>query len=174
VLRPENAREITGGVYVLRCPVSGLVRYVGQASDLKARKHRHITKGHGELLIPWCGYLKAQGLTPVFEVIYRTDDPEAKDKIEAVYIARFSGTLLNVMSEKRGPIREQVADLVPLWFCSGYGPDNAKKAFESRLYYARTEVEKERLSRIWEVQKNWPPRTSYRDVGSVVLYAAGL
>lgn len=59
-------------IYVLKCPLSGAVRYVGYTHDLKARLRQHLSEArraqYSNHKINWIRSLLAQGLSPSMEV----------------------------------------------------------------------------------------------------------
>jgi len=56
-------------VYILRCPMTRLVRYVGMTSNPKARAACHITSCDGSSQkVAWIARLKYLGLKPLFEI----------------------------------------------------------------------------------------------------------
>lgn len=76
-------------IYTLSCPVSGLVRYVGQTNNLKKRYYKHLyrsknnPKYHSQC---WINGLMEKGLKPLMEVISICDIKEV-DFEERFYIS---------------------------------------------------------------------------------------
>lgn len=90
--------ENFGGIYVLKCPITQKIKYIGQTNNFKRRKTQHHYKsGSSFLLKKWYSNLEKQGLEPVFEVILICDDAKQKDKIESALINKLSKDILNVM-----------------------------------------------------------------------------
>lgn len=68
------------GVYILRDPINGLVRYVGQSVDVKKRLVQHwASRKYNNRLSRWLEEIDLQGLRPLVVVL-----PVAKDRLDAV------------------------------------------------------------------------------------------
>jgi hypothetical protein len=86
-----------GGIYVLRCPATQAVRYVGQTVNFQTRRwvYRHTNWRLGKPLLAWLKALAAEKQKPVFEVWLIADDQRLKDRIERRLIAAYGAHLLN-------------------------------------------------------------------------------
>lgn len=68
----------TAFIYGLRCPLTGLIRYIGKSINPRKRLSRHLhdsrnRKGHRE---NWLLYLSKQGLKPTLEIIAKVPELE--------------------------------------------------------------------------------------------------
>jgi len=88
-LNPETlALPVT--IYGLRCPDSGIIRYVGKAVDVSFRfyQHTHWNKNEDTKKARWIKKLATQGKTPEVVVLETTTNKEWK-KRERWWIAHF-------------------------------------------------------------------------------------
>jgi transcriptional regulator with XRE-family HTH domain len=61
-------------VYLLKCPVENIVRYVGQTYSVEIRYRQHLTcKSTNIYKNNWIKNLKAQGLKPIIEIVCEGD-----------------------------------------------------------------------------------------------------
>lgn len=70
-------------IYVLKCPITDVVKYVGKTINIDKRLKSHINEKNNTLKCKWMIGLKSKGLLPVFEVIDEVGplgDWEAKEK----------------------------------------------------------------------------------------------
>lgn len=75
--RPSK-KDGLSAIYVLRCPDSGDVRYVGKAKDPAKRMETHLWSGRGQRpVVCWVRALRAAGKRPVMEVVEWAADWEA-------------------------------------------------------------------------------------------------
>ena len=89
--------ENFGGVYVLKCPITKKIKYIGQTKNFKKRKMQHKCARY--LSIPmekWLNELKKDNLLPLFEIILICNDQSTKDRVEAALINKLSKDLVNV------------------------------------------------------------------------------
>jgi hypothetical protein len=94
-----------GGIYVLKCPITQKIKYIGQTNNFKRREIQHHYKSNYSFLLKkWCAGLEKEGLKPIFEILLICDDSKQKDKIESALIDKLSNGLLNVMG---GGIKSQ-------------------------------------------------------------------
>lgn len=59
----------TAFIYGLRCPLTGLIRYIGKCDDPKTRLLNHLKDPDKNHRTNWIASLKAQSLKPALEVI---------------------------------------------------------------------------------------------------------
>ena len=91
--------QIIGGIYFLECPVTGVVKYVGQTSNFKIRRSSHLSGNvPSKRLFRWCTDLREQGLRPIFRMVYITDNQTMKDELEIRFIEEYADTVMNVRS----------------------------------------------------------------------------
>ena len=78
---------MTTYIYVLKCPITNKIKYVGKSNNPKARYRNHLKKAHnkGTYKRNWINSLKNKGLKPVFEIIDEVNVNEWKEK-EKYYI----------------------------------------------------------------------------------------
>lgn len=79
-------------IYVLRCPLSGLVRYVGKTSNPRKRLTDHMRAaraGEQHHRAKWIRVLLAQGLRPLLEVLHSVPDGENWQDAEIRLIAEY-------------------------------------------------------------------------------------
>lgn len=69
-------------IYILRCPKSGEIRYVGKSNDPKKRVYAHARKDKTASThkINWIQSLKRDGLQPKLEIIEEVDVQEWKER----------------------------------------------------------------------------------------------
>ena len=90
-------KEKQGGIYVLRCPITSEVRYVGQTVNFRSRQYYYGYRA-GFWAIPkrlreWIESLETRA--PVFEAWLITDDQRLKDRIERRLIKSYGAQLMN-------------------------------------------------------------------------------
>jgi hypothetical protein len=86
-----------GGIYVLRCPITQTIKYIGQTKNFKQRKNHHFCSNqHSIPMKKWVLNLKKENLHPIFEVIFICDDQKIKDKVEVALINKLKKDLVNV------------------------------------------------------------------------------
>jgi hypothetical protein len=89
-------------IYVLRDPLSNVVRYVGQTQNIKRRLYFHVyecklkRKYYSAKKDKWIESLVKIGKMPVLEVIQQTRSPIEANKIEQEYINQFASTIFNI------------------------------------------------------------------------------
>lgn len=77
-----------GGIYVLKCPKTSVVKYVGQTINFASRRNAHLSGGRTLRLMFWFNELKKQNLKPIFEIYLICDDQQIKDKVEKRLIVK--------------------------------------------------------------------------------------
>lgn len=87
---------MTAGVYLLRDPINGIVRYVGQSKDVYARYVQHLRAPPGYLMAQWLAECKQSNVLPELVLVYATDCAEARDKLEGYWIDYYYPTLFNL------------------------------------------------------------------------------
>ena len=90
------------GIYVLSCPDTGEIRYIGQTQDAVKRYAGHRAESGNGAKARWVAELKAQGKLPKMTMVIKTDDLDAEE-IELISIYRAMGAnLLNVTDGGKG------------------------------------------------------------------------
>lgn len=98
---PENDDDEF--IYVLCCPESGEVRYVGKAINVYSRYQQHIGVNDGSNKSQWIFELKSRGLRPALKIVEKTTKAISHAR-EQFWIDHFSalGALTNAsVSGKR-------------------------------------------------------------------------
>lgn len=84
------------GIYVLSCPDTGEIRYIGQTKDAAKRYTAHKCSRERGAKSCWVSSLRAQGKVPKMTMVIHTDDLDAEE-IELISIYRAMGAnLLNI------------------------------------------------------------------------------
>jgi hypothetical protein len=91
----SHSIKSNSGIYVLKCPKTKLVKYVGQTINFTSRKRAHLAGGKTLRLMFWFNELKQQNLKPIFEIYLVCDDQKIKDKVEKRLILKLEKDLLN-------------------------------------------------------------------------------
>lgn len=110
------------GVYCLKDPETGLVRYVGQSKNIHNRYyngHLHAQKKTGHPVSMWTNKLKESGLKPVIEILELHESPE---DIESDWIEKMRGQgcdLLNIHAGGRMPSAIGNGVTTKIWSVSG-------------------------------------------------------
>ena len=85
-----------GGIYVLKCPITHEIKYIGQTTNFKKRKNAHFSsKGKSLRLMFWFNSLEKVGLKPIFEVYFICENKRITDKVEEKLIKTMNKTILN-------------------------------------------------------------------------------
>jgi len=78
----ENNQE-TGGIYVLKCPITHSIVYIGQTVNFEVRKQKYNADYcHNLKMKLWIKKLAELDKTPIFEKYLLTDDQATKDRVE--------------------------------------------------------------------------------------------
>lgn len=97
--RKGRGRDALASIYVLKCPETGLIRYIGQTWKLHQRTWAYGTRSNNEDARPvscWVRSLIDKGTRPILEVIDETGNPDEREAL-AIKLARECGVaLLNV------------------------------------------------------------------------------
>lgn len=84
------------GIYVLSCPDTGEIRYIGQTKDAAKRYSAHKCSSEIGAKGRWIESLRANGKAPKMTMVVHTDDLDAEE-IELISIYRAMGAnLLNI------------------------------------------------------------------------------
>lgn len=84
------------GIYVLSCPDTGEIRYIGQTKDAAKRYTAHKCDTENGAKGRWVSSLKAEGKAPKMTMVIETDDLDAEE-VELISIYRAMGAnLLNI------------------------------------------------------------------------------
>lgn len=85
---------MTAGVYLLRDPTNGIVRYVGKSKNIEQRYKQHcMSRASNQRLSKWIEELHHLGMRPVIGIL---EVPvEALDQVENMYIRRHFATVFN-------------------------------------------------------------------------------
>lgn len=93
----EDFTSNLSGIYVLKCPITKHIKYIGQTNNFVKRKYSHFcNNGKSLRLMIWFNSLEKINLKPIFEIYLICDDQKIKDKIEKKLIIKFNKTILNV------------------------------------------------------------------------------
>ncbi len=130
--RVEGQGEVL--IYVLRCPKSGAVRYVGKTIEfIKRYRHHSIKDKKQSPKVKWITDLRSQGCLPIMEAIEMTTIAEWSDS-EKFWIAFFRKSGCNILNVSRG----------------GNGPGTTSEETKRKM----SEVHKKRLSDPIELEKH--------------------
>lgn len=90
-------------IYILKCPITDEVRYVGKTNNPNERYKNHLNKLHGEGTHKrnWINSLRNKGLKPIFEIIDVVDIEEWKEK-EKYYIKYYRDAGCNLVNYTDG------------------------------------------------------------------------
>ena len=90
-------------IYVLICPITKQVRYVGKTNNPDERYRNHLNKAHnkGTHKRNWINSLKMKDLKPVFEIIDEVDVKDWKEK-EKYYIKYYSDNGFDLVNYTNG------------------------------------------------------------------------
>ena len=92
----QDSTSKVGGIYVLKCPITNEVKYIGQTIDFCQRKKAHFSaKGKSLRLMFWFKSLENIGLKPIFEIYLICENKKIKDKVEQKLIKTMNNTILN-------------------------------------------------------------------------------
>jgi len=86
---------MTAGVYLLRDPINGIVRYVGQSTNIERRYKGHLKAPCNSLVSGWIEELSLLGVEPLLVIAYETEDKVKMGKIELRLIAGNMQCLFN-------------------------------------------------------------------------------
>jgi hypothetical protein len=75
-------------IYGLRCPIEGVVRYVGQAVNPQARFKAHVMNPSTDRVSDWIRPLRASGRTPELVILETANTDSASDR-ELFWIRHF-------------------------------------------------------------------------------------
>jgi hypothetical protein len=92
-------RETKTYIYVLKCPKTLLVKYVGKTIDIKNRLRSHLKEKNKTLKCKWIIGLKKQNLLPIFEVIEEIEpfgDWEIREKYHIAYYKSIGQAFCNL------------------------------------------------------------------------------
>lgn len=147
-------------IYVLKCPLSGEVRYVGKTNNPKERYKNHLNKAKdgGTHKRNWIGSLRKKGLKPVFETIKEVFVSEWKDwekycigyyRDKGYKLVNFMGggeglTFGNQTSFKKGAvpwnkgIKQKIIKKCAYELCGNkFSPEDSRRKFCSRSCAAK-------------------------------------
>ena len=90
-------------IYVLKCPITNEVRYVGKTNNPSERYKNHLNKCRdgGTYKHNWINSLRKIGLKPIFEIIDEVDIKEWKEK-EKYYIKHYRDEGCNLVNHTDG------------------------------------------------------------------------
>jgi predicted GIY-YIG superfamily endonuclease len=85
-------------IYILRCPITGAVRYVGNTNRPKERYKQHINDVKPPYTEKkfWLLWLREQGKIPILEVVKNIEDPEEALKCERENVIANIHTVFNL------------------------------------------------------------------------------
>jgi hypothetical protein len=86
---------MTAGVYLLRDPSNGIVRYVGQSANVEQRIYQHLSsKSPPGRLSKWLNELFLQGMRPVVSMV-EVRSEHGRDKVELNLVSANRATIFN-------------------------------------------------------------------------------
>ena len=93
--------NLISGIYALKCPSTGEVRYVGKSKNIKKRFSAHCMAGtkSGYPVSFWIDKLRKLGLRPVLEVLLETENV---DEEEIKFIAHYRAIGCNLLNLHSG------------------------------------------------------------------------
>ena len=78
-----NETQNLGGIYVIKCPVTHAIVYIGQTVNFEIRKQKYNADYcHNMKMKKWIKRLADIDKLPIFEKYLLTDNQEIKDKVE--------------------------------------------------------------------------------------------
>lgn len=86
-------------VYILKCPITGAIKYVGVTNNIERRYIEHLSRIEDNEKYRWIDSLKNNGLRPICDVIEETDTMLVAFMLEEEYIKSYRALghpLLNV------------------------------------------------------------------------------
>ena len=93
-------------IYVLRCPLTKEIRYVGKTNNPKERYHNHLNRAldKGTHKRNWINSLRKKGIRPIFEIIKKVSIGEWKgwEKYYIKYYKSKGCKLINIMDGGEG------------------------------------------------------------------------
>lgn len=139
------------GIYVLSCPDTGEVRYIGQTKNAAKRYTAHkCSRGFGAK-DRWVESLKSEGKTPKMTMAIHTDDLDAEE-IELISIYRAMGANLLNVADGGKDLRWAVGENSAPWL-------GKNKMYPSRYYLMRwkeaSRHDPERYKRLSAPVKAW-------------------
>lgn len=89
-------------IYLLKCPLSGEVKYVGKTANPERRYKQHVKKLDKQMTPKrkWLEMLFAKNLKPIIEVIEKVDG-DGRDR-EQFYVTKYKDTVLNIHNPEKG------------------------------------------------------------------------
>lgn len=93
-------------IYILRCPITGLARYVGNTNRPKERYKQHINDvkpPYTEKKL-WLLWLRQQGRIPILEVVKNIEDPEDALRCENENMIANIRTIFNLYMAVHGTL----------------------------------------------------------------------
>lgn len=88
-------------IYVIKCPTTNLVRYVGKTNNPKERFRKHLCEKKHTKKCWWIYNLKQEGLKPLFEIIDECSQENWQEK-ERDYIRLFKSIGANLLNQLPG------------------------------------------------------------------------
>ncbi|WP_395762368.1 GIY-YIG nuclease family protein [Elizabethkingia anophelis] len=88
-------KESTHYVYLLKCPLTNVVKYVGVSMNPKVRYRAHLNGFDNKAKCEWIQSLKSEGLLPVMEIVESCDKRVEVGAIENKYIKLYRETIFN-------------------------------------------------------------------------------
>jgi hypothetical protein len=77
-------------VYLLICPLTDRIRYVGQTNNIQLRFVQHLSyKGHNLELNAWVANLALKGYVPICKTIITVSTPKDARMWEQYYITQY-------------------------------------------------------------------------------------
>lgn len=92
-------------IYILRCPESGLIRYVGNTKHPKTRLKQHIKDAENRQNTEkqrWIKNLREKGLIPEMEILEKIENDELARKVEEETVIKYIDTVFNIHMPGKG------------------------------------------------------------------------
>lgn len=95
-------------IYLLICPITNKVRYVGQTKNPKTRYKSHLKDAHkikknGKTeKQQWILNLEERRLKPLIKVVFSCENPEKARKIEEKTVILYINTVFNIHMPGKG------------------------------------------------------------------------
>lgn len=88
-------------IYVIKCPFTGMVKYVGKTKDTKERFRKHLSENNDTRKSKWVRGIKAKGSVPLFEIIDEVDEANWEEA-ERSYIRLFKSLGADLLNHLPG------------------------------------------------------------------------
>ena len=90
-------------IYLLICPISNDVKYVGVTMNPKSRFNNHLNRFENKSKKEWIHLLKSQELKPIMKIVENCATKEIAIDSENIYIEKYRTTILNSTRKNNFP-----------------------------------------------------------------------